>query len=185
MERGVFKSRQLHTMLDIETYSAESNAAIAQISAVDFYVSEEFNLESQFTANINQKSNQAINRHYSEETLNWWKDRPIEVKKSLMTDQRNIDDVIKDFIKWLSPKSLIWCQGASFDIPIIKSTLSALNIETPWKYWNERDSRTLFKTLDVDMQANRSESAHNSLVDCMDQARVLNHLLFQIDKATL
>lgn len=172
-------------MLDIETFSSSHDAAIVQISAIDFYVGEDFKIESQFTANIEQTSNQKLNRHYSNETLDWWAERPIEVKKSLMTNQRSIDVVMQEFNEWLSPKSLIWCQGMSFDLPIIKSTLAALNIEIPWKYWNERDSRTLFKCLDVDMQAYRSSECHNSLVDVIDQARMLNHLLHQIEKATL
>lgn len=183
--RGIFKPRQLHTMLDIETFSSSPDAAIAQISAIDFYVGEEFEIQSQFTANINQASNQAIDRHYSNQTLDWWAERPIEVQKLLMTNQRSVNDVMQEFIEWLSPKSLIWCQGMSFDLPIIKSTLAALDIEIPWNYWNERDSRTLFKSLDVDMQAHRSADCHNSLVDVVDQARVLNHLLYQIEKATI
>ncbi len=185
--RGSFKPKELNVVLDIETFGTTANAAIASIGALDFYVGEEFKVESTFYKNIDQSLNKQLGREFNQDTLNWWMTQPKEVQKSLMTEQCPLDEVIKDLVEWIHPKSIVWVQGTDFDITIIRSTMQQLGYpDFPIKYYNLRDSRTLFKALGYDMRLYRDGShQHNALGDCMDQAKLLNHLLYQIRLASV
>lgn len=183
--RGEAKTKVMQVVLDIETYGTTSNAAIASIGALDFYISGELKVESTFYKNINQSRNKELGREFNPRTIEWWKTQPIEVQKALMVDQRQLDEVITELCEWIHPKSIVWVQGADFDIPIIRSTMQQLGYDDfPIKFYNLRDSRTLFKTFGYEAKDFRnSDSQHNALSDCMDQARLLNDLLYKIEKA--
>jgi hypothetical protein len=180
-----FSQKQLQVVLDIETYGVTSNAAIASIGALDFYVGEELKIESTFYKNIDQTRNKELDREFNPDTLTWWGTQQKEVRDALLKDQRPLDEVIKDLVEWIHPKSIVWVQGTDFDITIIRSTMQQLGYQDfPIKYYNLRDSRTLFKALGYDIRDYRNkELQHNALCDCTDQAKLLNHLLYQIKLA--
>lgn len=170
--------RKLISMIDLETFSTNTNAAIASIGAIDFYVGDELKIESEFYVNIEQKSNKEIGRHYSKETIQLWKEQKVEVQRSLLKDQIPIKDAILKFNEWVGNNSIIYCHGLNFDIPIMKSTMEALDIEVPWKYYNVRCSRTLISDFGLDMRDFRDDSTHhNALEDCKAQAKAVNQIL--------
>lgn len=167
-------------MIDLETYSILPNSAIASIGACKFTLDNVENpILDTFYVNVEQSSNKKINRHYHKDTLDWWKTKPLEVKKALMENQVSIEEAITklcDFIKTENdPK--IWSQGTDFDISILKSTMFELNIKEPWKYYNVRCSRTLAEIMGIKMLNYRSPGHHNALQDAIDQAKVVNMIL--------
>lgn len=178
------KLRTRQTVIDIETYSLDPYAAIASIGIVDFFVGEEFIIEDQYYANIDQKMNKELGRIFDSSTIEWWKTQHKEVQKSMLINQKPLDIVMKEVVNFIDKKSLIWCQGTDFDIPILKTTLNQLGIELPWKYYNVRDSRTFTLELGYDMKDYRDPlKHHNALDDAICQAKVINHIKFLIEKS--
>ncbi len=165
-------------VLDLETYSSKPNAAIASIGAVKFQVSEKFEILDTFYVNIEQASNKEINRMYEKGVLDWWKNQNIEVKKSLLTDQKHIEESIITFKNWCESDAIYYSQGSAFDFPILQSSMDALNITYPWKYWNVRCCRTIF--LETGFKVNRDKNHHNALSDAIAQAELLNNILFAL-----
>lgn len=170
----------IHIMIDLETYSILSNAAIASIGACKFTLDNVENpILDTFYVNVEQSSNKKINRHYHKDTLDWWKTKPLEVKKALMENQVSIEEAIRklcDFIK-KEYNPIIWAYGTDFDISILKSTMFELNIKEPWKYYNVRCSRTLTEVMGIKMSNYRGSEHHNALQDAIDQAKVVNLIL--------
>lgn len=161
----------VHTMIDIETMSTNPNATIIQLAAAKF--SLERGIFDEFIINIDPNDCKQYNCDISKETLLWWKDKPLEIRKSLFTNQKSLREAIESFTAWYGVNSnLIWCNGGSFDFPVISWAYIELGIERPWKYWNEMDLRTLSTFFDYRLP--KSGTTHNALDDTKHQ---INHIL--------
>lgn len=173
----------MNVMIDIETYGTDPYSAIASIGAVSFEVSKEFKPLSKFYVNIDQKSNKEINRVYNKDTIDWWKRQDPEVVKKLLPNQKQIKDALTDFFSWFPRKSLVWSQGSDFDIPIIKSSANVLGMILPWEYYDVRCARTFTKIFNVNVKDFRSKGHHDAMTDALEQAEVVNHLLYEISQS--
>ena len=69
-----------------------------------------------------------------------------------------------------------WCNGASFDFPILATAYRLVKKPLPWEFWKERDLRTL-KGLNPDLRVERDGVHHNALDDARHQARLVQHIL--------
>lgn len=174
----------IQTVFDLETFGVDENAAIASIGIVDFVVGEKFEIRDQYYANINQSRNKELGRTFDPRTLEWWSQQPKEVQKQLTIDPRPLDDVMKEVCEFIQKDAKLWCQGTDFDVPILRSTLTQLGLEIPWKYSNLRDCRTLTEELGFSMRRFRdAKTHHNALGDVIAQAEVLNQVLFMIKQS--
>ena len=73
--------------------------------------------------------------------------------------------------KFLTGTKYFWSQG-SFDYNILENAYNACNLELPWKFWQVRDSRTLFDVFNINLktlEVNDSGHSHNSLNDAYKQ----------------
>jgi hypothetical protein len=74
----------------------------------------------------------------------------------------------------------VWCNGLSFDVPILDTAYRTCKLVTPWAYYNTRDYRTVIKSLDKSvLQSLRVEPTvkHNALADAEAQALTLMAIL--------
>ena len=168
-----------NVMIDIETVSAKTNAVIAQIAAVKF----EFGSDKteKFIVNVDMLSSKKLGMHIDKDTLDWWKSKPDGVFSSMLTDAVPIDDALDKLLLFIGPTSkdiVFWCQGLNFDIPILNWSHDACNKPHPWKYWNLRDTRTIFSLCDIRMdKVERIGTYHNALDDCYTQIKYLKQAL--------
>jgi len=70
--------------------------------------------------------------------------------------------------------SKIWANGVAFDIPILESAYEACDLDTPWKFWTVRDTRTIYDLGDITLnnfkrQNELDSDHHNALADCITQ----------------
>lgn len=161
----------LNTMIDIETYGLSPDAPIASIGAVTFEFKDNFSIIDTFYRNVDQDSNILINRKYDQSVVDWWNSQSLEVKNTLYDNQVPVKQILIELFDWL-PKSLIWCQGLDFDIPIIKSSAEASGLSIPWKYNNVRCGRTLLRLTGI--RVKNATMKHNALIDAIEQAEALN-----------
>ena len=167
-------------MIDIETLSTQGNAVITTIGAV------KFNLGTQLTPNnnyfyrrINIQSCIDIGMETEDTTIEWWnrkKDTPEYEEIFNNKDRLSIVETLNQFSEWLrdgcnSNSIRIWSNGPSFDCAILKSAYKRCNIILPWKYWNERDVRTLY---DLGGITKNNLNNHNALNDCITQIDGVN-----------
>lgn len=159
-----------HVMIDIETLSTKPNAVIIQLAAVKFNLSS--GIIDRFTINIDPVDCKKYNCHISKDTLEWWSNKPKDVIQSWQSNVNPMRESIESFVEWIgTDKQWMWCNGGSFDFPIIAWACHELNIEKPWKYWSEMDLRTISSFCDYRLPKGNT---HNALQDCEHQ---VSHLL--------
>jgi len=163
-------------MLDIETFSTHKNAAIMTIGAIKF--NREGKLDkitkmNTFYKRITLSSNKELNRHIDEDTLKWWEKQNDDAKFEIFTDENRISlkEALEEFVIWFNPSLFIWSHGKDFDCVIVEDALKSYNITIPWKFWNTRDTRTIFDIGEVSLYELPLEfsNKHHALYDCYRQ----------------
>jgi hypothetical protein len=91
---------------------------------------------------------------------------------------------LDNFDKWynLDPAKGIWSHGASFDLPVINSMYDRNGRRTPWKYREERDTRTIFWLIGGAPVVESSDlSRHSAVDDCIYQVRQIQNAVSQLE----
>lgn len=164
-----------HIMLDLETMSNRANAAIVSIGAVKFTFED--GLGDEFLINVDPISCHKIGLHIDTSTIEWWKTQPKEAQDSWKVNPQPITTALEQLNAFIGnvPKQLVWCQGASFDFPILHSACAASRVEWGTKYWNECCLRTVFTLLNIRNDKIRKTQVghHTALADSKSQAQTL------------
>ncbi len=169
-----------NVMIDLETLSKEPNAALVAIGAV-FFEPSTGQLSESFYLTVDPANSQRNGGHVCAETVAWWCRQSAEVRAELTTESVSEWIALRDFMDFLgvhgprNPDNLrVWCKGASFDFPIIKSALERNHYPTPWNYWNERCLRPLIACAGVTgyVPHPRKTESHNALTDAVYQAEM-------------
>lgn len=166
-------------MLDIETLGTTANSIILSIAAVKF---EFGNDETEvYSVNIDPKSAKKYGMISNPSTIQWWKDQRQEALKAFMTNQISIESALDGFTDFVGPEwkdTIFFVNGASFDYPILQWSYDATDRTAPWKYWNQRDARTLYAICGIDMRTYpRVGTYHNAVDDCLTQIKALKECL--------
>lgn len=166
-------------MFDIETLGTSSNSVILSIAAVKFdFTSDSIDT---FSMNIDPKSCKSYGMITNPSTVEWWKQQPADAIKAFMTEQHPIDVALNGFNNFVGSNwknTIFYCNGASFDYPIMQWSYDAVGIEAPWKYWNQRDARTIYSVFGLDLRDfPRVGTHHNAIDDCLTQIAALKQCL--------
>jgi hypothetical protein len=171
--------------IDIETMSTAPTAAIASIGACRFaiggdgigdWVGDTFHMHVSL-ANC-QRHGLAIDAS----TVLWWIKQGDDAKAALLGGQQDAAplvtalEALANFIDATDDggpeKPTIWANGASFDLPILANAYRTVGMPLPWKFWEERDLRTL-KALRPECRIPHAGIAHHALDDAVHQARLI------------
>lgn len=143
-------------MIDLETVSLGEDAGIVWIGAVEFWHGEEgiaklergWGFEPHFNQMVNIDSNLRAGRRLDGRTLKWWHQYPdlweqvVNVPDSPEHDLRR---VLNDFRAWLPKPCYVWSNGANFDLRLLTHCYTkTLKQNVPWRYKDERDTRTVW-----------------------------------------
>jgi len=165
-------------IIDIETLSTKNNACILSIGALKFnrkcigtytlYGLQ--NAKKTFYVRISKDSCDKLGLDVDEYTVAWWKKQSKEQQYEVFDNPDRIDikDALKSLKDFCSDCNVFWSQG-SFDYNILTEIYNILGIECPWKFWQIRDSRTLFDVCKIDLKKIDTEKQHNALYDCYRQ----------------
>ena len=171
-------------MLDIETLGTRSTSVILSIGAVEF---DKASILGTFHKRINIDSCLRQGLTVDGRTIQWWMDQTGEARVLFQMPGEPLHDALVDFrnaFAW--DNKAVWCNGASFDFPIIENALHQCGLQLPWAYYNTRDYRTLknlvsratYYSLRV-----RPAIAHDALDDAVAQAKTLQALLNYVEAA--
>lgn len=158
-----------HLMVDLETLATTPNATILTIGAVTFNPNNS-DIYDSFYKKIELESYEGLDSFIDDGTIEWWskQDKAVQEEAFDPEGRENILDVMNDFYRFCMGSSKFWSHGSTFDIIILEHYFRQLNKPYPWKFWEVRDTRTLFDLgFDPEMpQANK----HHALEDARRQA---------------
>lgn len=159
-----------HVMLDLETMGNGNNAAIVAIGAVKFDPSDTTGgAMPAFYTRITLQSSVQAGLKMDTSTVLWWMEQSDDARRETFKGQSlSLLLGLSAFCQWFGDDKPVWGNGATFDNVIIRSAFAAVNIDVPWKFWNDRCYRTM-KGL-VNFKAEALGTKHNALDDARSQA---------------
>lgn len=166
-------------MIDLETMGLPPNGAIVSIGACMFEI-ESCEIGPTFKRNINLATAVRDGGVMEPGTVCWWLTQGDDARKSILTDNYDVRQVLAEFSDWVaehsSHKSVrVWGNGAAFDLTVLNSAYLRAGIKTPWRFSHERCFRTvrnLYPGVEYDPEA-KGDGAHNALTDAIFQAEYL------------
>ena len=177
-------SKNKHIMIDLETMSTASNAAIISIGAVLF--SEVEGIKAKFNRVISLKSSTEYGLVIEAATIKWWMQQSDEAREIFKANGYELPRALVDFTKWLDQidcypsATVLWGNGSDFDNVILTSAYKACNLPQPWMFYNNRCYRTVKQIgIKQGILIPSNGIKHNALDDACNQAL---HLI-EISKA--
>lgn len=173
-----------NVMIDLETLGTQANTYIVTLAAVAFMPSVG-KVAYEFYEKIDVDSYPKTGAFsFDFQTLAWWMNQSVAARNEAFsgTPRKNIEVVLRNLAKWIreltpNPDGVkVWSQGAGFDIPVLEYTMRYFNIEVPWKFWNVRDTRTLYDVAGISYSKvvpPAGAVAHNALADCLKQVEAV------------
>lgn len=175
----------LEVMLDLETMSTNSSAAIVSIGAVKFdptgkigELGDPTNPEyAPFYCTVELPSCIDAGLHVSGSTIEWWLNQEKAAQAALTGEPRwPIEKALGEFWIWFGSQSMpTWGNGADFDCVILHNAYEKLHGTAPFKFYHHRCFRTM-KSLFPDVPYVKPTLAHHALSDAEAQAIHLQKL---------
>lgn len=160
-------------MIDLETLATSPNSAVLTIGAIRF---DPFGNDieddqcDRLYVKVDLDSCDELNLDVNEDTIAWWSQQSKEAQdEAFSTDGRiHIREAMDQLYKFAWGCNRVWSHGASFDTVICENIFRKLNKAVPWKFWQVRDTRTLF---DLGLDPKRPPVLkHHALEDAWNQA---------------
>ncbi len=172
-----------HLMIDLETMGTNTNAPIVVIGAV-FFDPQTGEIGPVFYIVISLTDAMNTGAVPDGGTIEWWLKQSSEARAAILTDQVKLKDALsrfREFINEYSDEKLVqaWGNGATFDNAILRTSYEHLDIPCPWRYYNDRDVRTIVelgKAIDFDARTAIpfEGERHNALDDARYQAKYVS-----------
>jgi hypothetical protein len=158
-----------HVMLDLETLGTTPGCAVLSVGACSF---TRHAVQDKFYQVVRLDENCGAIDPY---TVTWWM-KQSDAARAVFLDRsaQELRVALRGFRTWFlgTGARYLWCHGATFDAPIIENRMEAVGVVTPWKYWDVRDTRTLFDLVDVSPSRDVG-THHNALDDAVAQAEAV------------
>ena len=174
-----------HLMVDLETMGNKSNAPIVSIGAV-FFNPNTGNTGAEFYTAVSLESSMLLGGVPDAGTIIWWLKQSPEARSAIaIANTITLIDALELFSDFISENSdagsdvQVWGNGASFDNVILRSSYDRADIECPWKFWNDRDVRTmteLGKAIGINPRYDIpfDGDMHNALSDARHQVKYVS-----------
>lgn len=162
-----------HVMLDIETFGTRSNSVIATIGAVYFDL-DTGELGDTFYKRIDIGSCCDAGLELCGQTYYWWSHQDEKARREVFEQFLRISLRLglKRLSEFIKEDSFVWGNSARFDCGLIENAYHALGLEIPWKFYNERDVRTLVSFApEIKEKFKREGIHHHALDDCYHQIK--------------
>jgi hypothetical protein len=170
-------------MLDLETMGTRPGSAIVIIAALPF------TNRSEWTADESKETLWGRDHFYTRIDLNsciaegltvdpltqaFWNEQDDTIKhEALVAGPRiPIRQALAEFSEWYTKHSgytTLWGNGSSFDCGILAEAYKVLGMTPPWKFWHERDLRTVIDIGGMSARDMPQTNLHHALWDCWRQ----------------
>nr|WP_318526653.1 3'-5' exoribonuclease [Escherichia coli] len=170
----------IHLMIDIETMGKNPNAAIISIGAI-FFDPQTGDMGPEFSKTIDLDTAGGV---IDRDVIKWWLKQSREAQSAILTDEIPLDDALLQLREFIDENSgeffvQVWGNGANFDNTILRRSYERQGIPCPWRYYNDRDVRTIVelgKAIDFDARTAIpfEGERHNALDDARYQAKYVS-----------
>lgn len=142
-----------HVMIDLETLSLKTNAAIIEIAAKEFNPNKDVMVTyNAFHLFVDAASCAMYGMDFDRNTIAWWASQEKSLKGRFDTFRNDCPigyalGKLTEFLRNTAPDGdvTVWSQGSDFDIAVLKTAYrNVLGKEFPVMYRNVRDARTYF-----------------------------------------
>ncbi|EFE8261313.1 exonuclease [Escherichia coli] len=169
-----------HLMIDLETMGKNPDAPIISIGAI-FFDPQTGDVGPEFSKTIDLETAGGV---IDRDTIKWWLKQSREAQSAIMTDEIPLDDALLQLREFIDENSgeffvQVWGNGANFDNTILRRSYERQGIPCPWRYYNDRDVRTIVelgKAIDFDARTAIpfEGERHNALDDARYQAKYVS-----------
>ena len=169
-----------HLMIDLETMGKNPDAPIISIGAI-FFDPQTGDVGPEFSKTIDLETAGGV---IDRDTIKWWLKQSREAQSAIMTDEIPLDDALLQLTEFIDENSgeffvQVWGNGANFDNTILRRSYERQGITCPWRYYNDRDVRTIVelgKAIDFDARTAIpfEGERHNALDDARYQAKYVS-----------
>nr|WP_309460405.1 3'-5' exoribonuclease [Escherichia coli] len=169
-----------HLMIDLETMGKNPDAPIISIGAI-FFDPQTGDMGPEFSKTIDLETAGGV---IDRDTIKWWLKQSREAQSAIMTDEIPLDDALLQLREFIDENSgeffvQVWGNGANFDNTILRRSYERQGIPCPWRYYNDRDVRTIVelgKAIDFDARTaiQFEGERHNALDDARYQAKYVS-----------
>lgn len=171
-------------MLDLETLGREPGCIVLSIGAVTF---DPFGTghSNEFYRNIDRTDCLLHGLHAHPETAKWWSEQSKVAQEGLLKNPIPLKQALDEFSVWFKEVAgeQVWCQGASFDAPILQKAIEVTGAEAPWTFWNVRDTRTVYDVCAFNVKSVvRRGTYHNALDDAKHQVKCIQAALKKLER---
>ena len=180
-----------HLMIDLETMGKANNAAIFQIAAA-FFDPKTAQVGETFSQLVSLESCTEYGLTMDVSTIIWWMEQSDEARPKSNLPYMQLPTTLgafSDFIKAYSSDAKVqpWGNGATFDLIILKSAFQACSIPLPWRFYNERDVRTVVELgrmigFDPKKEIPFQGIKHEALDDCLHQIEYVSAIIQRLTK---
>ncbi|HHN9983138.1 TPA: 3'-5' exoribonuclease [Escherichia coli] len=169
-----------HLMIDLETMGKNPDAPIISIGAI-FFDPQTGDTGPEFSKTIDLETAGGV---IDRSTIKWLLKQSREAQSAIMTDEIPLDDALLQLREFIDENSgdfcvQVWGNGANFDNTILRRSYERQGIPCPWRYYNDRDVRTIVelgKAIDFDARTAIpfEGERHNALDDARYQAKYVS-----------
>lgn len=178
-----------HVMLDIETLGNKTNSVILSIGACYFDPSTG-DIGSTLSMHIDVYSCAERGLEIDASTIMWWMEQDKDAQSKITKGQKDSDDlvvVLNKLSEFIDSNAQVWGNGATFDNAIVKNAYDKCHLTPPWKFWNDRDVRTIVE-LGYQIGFNPKRDMpfegvkHDALDDAIHQAKYVSAIWQKLTK---
>ena len=169
-----------HLMIDLETMGTNPDAPINSIGG-KFFDPETGEMGPEFSKTIDLDTAGGV---IDRDVIKWWLKQSREAQSAILTDEIPLDDALLQLREFIDENSgeffvQVWGNGANFDNTILRRSYERQGIPCPWRYYNDRDVRTIVelgKAIDFDARTAIpfEGERHNALDDARYQAKYVS-----------
>ena len=161
-------------MIDLEGLATGPDTTILTIAAQAFDPFGSGYYDKHYYARVTLESQE--DRSIDDGTIAWWATQPDHAKEEAFGEQDRIplDQALDELGKLIWHSKLIWSQGPTYDMNILEHAYKSYGKALPWKYYQVRDSRTVFSLWP---EQPIPPTSHHALEDCRRQISMLQNTL--------
>ena len=177
-----------HLMVDLETLATSPDAAILTIGAVLFDPKGQGIIDKIEIRPTIEDQTEIYNRSINDATMEWWGKQSPEAIEEAMGDRDRVsfEEAMNQLYKFCWNRSrCAWSNGASFDVVAMDHAWKQLGKNTPWNFWDIRDTRTLYDIAGVKLKDGGHVTSHKAVEDAERQAIVVQQGYMKLMKAGL
>lgn len=172
-------------MIDLETLSAQKDAAIISLGAVQFGHGVSPDSAVQFYQKCDPQDSERWGLHVDRSTMLWWDEQDPSTRAEAFSGTQPLGAMLSNFEQWMLnnfgdlENVELWSKGSDFDLVVLPNAYYTCLSTYPFNFRMHRCFRTLESLMNPGLLqlARNSQSnikKHNALADAQHQAMIAN-----------